>query len=63
MQLEIEEMALKKEDDQLSRDRLEKLRAELAEQKDRFNAMKARWESEREGVGRGEAHQGRDRAG
>ena len=50
MQLEIEEMALKKEDDQLSRDRLEKLRAELAEQKDRFNAMKARWESEREGV-------------
>ena len=37
MQMEIEEMALKKEDDQLSRDRLEKLTQELAELKDRFN--------------------------
>ena len=43
-------MALKKEDDQLSRDRLAKLTEELAENKDRFNAMKARWEAEREGV-------------
>ncbi len=50
MQLEIEEMALKKEDDPLSRDRLEKLRAELAELKDNFNAMKARWESEKGSV-------------
>ena len=50
MQLEIEEMALKREDDQLSRDRLEKLRAELAEQKDEFNAMKSRWEAERDSV-------------
>ena len=50
MQQEIEEMALKKEDDQLSRDRLAKLTEELAENKDRFNAMKARWEAEREGV-------------
>ncbi|HOP12032.1 MAG TPA: ATP-dependent chaperone ClpB [Oscillospiraceae bacterium] len=50
MQLEIEEMALKKEDDQLSRDRLSKLTAELAEQKDQFNAMKARWESEKNSV-------------
>ena len=50
MQLEIEEMALKKEDDPLSRDRLEKLRAELAELKDSFNAMKARWESEKGSV-------------
>ncbi len=32
MQLEIEEMALKKEDDKLSKDRLAKLSAELAEQ-------------------------------
>ena len=44
MQMEIEEMALKKEDDQLSRDRLEKLTQELAELKDRFNEQKARWE-------------------
>ena len=43
MQQEIEEMALKKEDDQLSRDRLAKLTEELAENKDKFNAMKARW--------------------
>ena len=50
MQQEIEEMALKKEDDQLSRDRLAKLTEELAENKEKFNAMKARWETEREGV-------------
>ncbi len=50
MQMEIEEIALKKEDDQLSRDRLEKLRKELAEQKDAFNAMKSRWEAEKESV-------------
>ena len=50
MQQEIEEMALKKEDDQLSRDRLAKLTAELAENKDKFNAMKARWEAERDSV-------------
>ena len=49
-QQEIEEMALKKEDDQLSRDRLAKLREDLAENKEKFNAMKARWEAEREGV-------------
>lgn len=50
MQLEIEEMALKKEDDQLSRDRLEKLTRELAEEKDRFNAMKSRWENDKQSV-------------
>ena len=50
IQLEIEETALKKEDDRLSRDRLAKLTEELAEQKDRFNAMKARWEAERDSV-------------
>ncbi len=50
MQLEIEEMALKKETDQLSLDRLEKLRAELAEQKDVFNSMKSRWEAEKNSV-------------
>ena len=50
MQQEIEEMALKKEDDQLSRDRLAKLSEELAENKDKFNARKARWEAERDSV-------------
>ena len=43
-------MALKKEDDQLSRDRLEKLTQELAELKDRFNEQKARWEAEKNSV-------------
>ena len=50
MQLEIEEMALKKETDRLSQERLEKLRAELAESKESFNAMKARWEAEKSDV-------------
>ena len=50
MQMEIEEMALKKEDDQLSRDRLEKLTQELAELKDRFNEQMARWEAEKNSV-------------
>ena len=50
MQQEIEEMALKKEDDQLSRDRLEELKKELADEKEQFNAMKSRWEAEKNGV-------------
>ena len=50
MQLEIEEMALKKETDKLSKERLEKLGAELAEYKDKFNEMKSRWETEKQSV-------------
>ncbi len=50
MQLEIEETALRREDDQLSRDRLEALRRELADQKESFNEMKSRWESEKNSV-------------
>ena len=50
MQQEIEEMALKKEDDQLSRDRLEELKKDLADEKEQFNAMKSRWEAEKSGV-------------
>ncbi|MCQ2558480.1 MAG: ATP-dependent chaperone ClpB [Oscillospiraceae bacterium] len=50
MQLEIEEMALKKEDDKLSLDRLEKLREELANLKDGFNEKKSLWESEKNSV-------------
>ena len=52
MQQEIEEMALKKEDDQLSKDRLAELKKELADEKEQFNAMKSRWEVEKSGVDR-----------
>ncbi len=47
MQQEIEEMALKKEDDQLSRDRLAELSRALADEKEKFSAMKSRWEAEK----------------
>ena len=50
MQLEIEEAALKKETDSLSRDRLESLGKELAEVRDEFNAKKAQWENEKSSV-------------
>lgn len=50
MQLEIEEMALKKETDRLSKDRLQKLTEELADYKDKFNAMKSRWETEKQSI-------------
>ena len=50
MQQEIEELALTKEDGQLSRDRLEELKKELADEKEQFNAMKSRWEAEKNGV-------------
>ena len=50
MQLEIEEMALKKEDDRLSMERLEKLKEELSNLRDQFNEMKSRWESEKDSV-------------
>ena len=50
MQQEIEEMALKKESDRLSMERLDKLRAELAANKETFNEMKARWEAEKSEV-------------
>ena len=51
-QLEIEEAALKKEDDPLSVARLEELRKELAELRDSFNARKAQWENEKNAIGR-----------
>ena len=50
MQLEIEEAALKKDDDPLSRAHLEDVQKELAEQRDQFNSMKARWEAEKEAI-------------
>ena len=51
IQMEIEEAALKSEDDELSKGRLQELQKELAEQKDTFNAMKARWENEKNAIG------------
>ena len=50
MQLEIEEMARKKETDRLSMERLEKLSEELANLKDKFKEQKSRWESEKSSV-------------
>lgn len=50
MQLEIEEAALKNEDDNLSKDRLVTLRKELSELRDKANSMKAIWENEKGGV-------------
>ena len=50
IQMEIEEAALKNEEDALSVGRLEELQKELAETRDRFNAMKARWENEKDAI-------------
>ena len=50
MQLQIEELALKKEDDQLSKERLVALQKELSELRDRFNVQKAQWENEKNAV-------------
>ena len=50
MQQEIEEAALKKEDDRLSKERLEELQKELAEMREDFKARKARWENEKASV-------------
>ncbi len=52
MQLEIEEAALKKEEDKLSKERLAKTEEELANLRDEFNQMKARWENEKDSIGR-----------
>ena len=52
MQLEIEEAALKKEDDKLSAERLSKTEEELANLRDEFNSMKAKWENEKDSIGR-----------
>ena len=45
--LEIEEIALQKESDAASKQRLEHLREELADQRERLGEMKARWENEK----------------
>ncbi len=50
MQLEIEEAALKKEEDNLSKAHLEEIQKELAEKRETFNGMKAKWEREKESI-------------
>jgi ATP-dependent Clp protease ATP-binding subunit ClpB len=50
MRLEIEEAALKKEDDAASKERLEALRHELAELRSQADAMTAQWEAERHAI-------------
>ncbi|MCI8806906.1 MAG: ATP-dependent chaperone ClpB [Oscillospiraceae bacterium] len=52
VQCEIEEAALKKEDDPLSQARLADIQKELAELRDGFNAGKAKWENEKNAIGR-----------
>ena len=52
IQCEIEEAALKKEDDELSKSRLADIQKELAELRDEFNAGKAKWENEKNAIGK-----------
>ncbi len=50
MQHEIEEAALKKEDDKISKAHLEEVQRELSEMRDQFHEMKAKWENEKESI-------------
>ena len=51
MQHEIEEAALKKEDDALSRERLSVIQRELADMRETFSSMQIRWENEKNAIG------------
>src|SRR5664280_281374 len=50
--MKMEELALAREDDPASRDRLERLRAELADRQEDLAALNARWEREKSGLNR-----------
>ena len=52
MQHEIEQAALKKETDALSRQHLQEIETELSAWQDEFNAMKAKWENEKDSIGK-----------
>lgn len=52
IQLEIEEAALKKENDKLSQEHLSDIQKELAEMRSEFNALKAKWENEKNAIGK-----------
>ena len=48
--LEVEEVALEKETDAASKERLEKLRGELADQREKLNELNARWQGEKTAI-------------
>jgi ATP-dependent Clp protease ATP-binding subunit ClpB len=48
--MRMEELALQREDDPASRERLERLRAELADRQEQLTALTARWEREKAGL-------------
>ncbi|GAA2729712.1 ATP-dependent chaperone ClpB [Actinocorallia aurantiaca] len=50
--MKMEELALSKESDEASRQRLEKLRADLADKHEELNALVGRWEQEKAGLNR-----------
>ncbi len=50
MQLEIEEAALKKESDKLSLEHLAQIQKELANDREKFNSMKAKWDNEKKSI-------------
>ncbi len=52
MQLEIEEAALTKETDKLSQEHLKQIREELANDRERFAGMKAKWDNEKQSIGK-----------
>ena len=52
MQQEIEEAALEREDDESSKGQLAKVQKELAELRDKFTEMKAKWEQEKKNIAR-----------
>jgi len=54
-QLEIEKQALKKEDDPNSKDRLKAIEKELAELREKSNALKAKWKKEKDSIARARA--------
>ena len=50
IQQEIAQAALKKEEDKLSRERLETVTKELAQLREQFNSMKAQWDNEKAAI-------------
>ena len=52
IQHEIEEAALKKESDPLTKEHLAEIQKELAEMREQFNEMKTRWENEKAAIGK-----------
>ncbi len=50
VQHEIEEAALKKEEDKLSAEHLKEVQNELAQMREKFSAMKAKWENEKDAI-------------